>query len=92
MLLPPWRKREKIGQKRIEPSRLIRVNCWSNAGQVSFKNFVGTLGAAGGAGRQGPVPWVVADRVVAPPDLAGLYDEALLLLPASFYATGVKQV
>jgi hypothetical protein len=56
--------------------------------QVSFKNFVGSLGAAGGPNRDGPVAWTVSDRVATPPDLAGLYAEALLLLPASFYAAG----
>jgi predicted O-linked N-acetylglucosamine transferase (SPINDLY family) len=43
--------------------------------QVSWKNFVGSLGADGYVGH------LVGDAIVTPPELQGHYSERLFLLP-----------
>jgi predicted O-linked N-acetylglucosamine transferase (SPINDLY family) len=43
--------------------------------QVSWKNFVGSLGADGYVGH------LVGDAIVTPPELQGYYSERLFLLP-----------
>lgn len=43
--------------------------------QVSWKNFVASLGADGYVGH------LVGDAIVTPPELQGFYSERLLLLP-----------
>lgn len=50
--------------------------------QVSYKNFVGTLGAPD------HVPWLLTDRIVTPVEYCAYYSESLVLLPASYYAAG----
>jgi len=50
---------------------------------VSFKNFVGTLGAP-----REVVPWLVADRAVAPVEFRAHFSEAMLYLPESYYGAG----
>ncbi|KAJ1490170.1 hypothetical protein T484DRAFT_1777693 [Baffinella frigidus] len=50
--------------------------------QVSWKNFVGSVGSAS------LLPVLVSDRIATPPEHRFLFAESLLILPSSFYATG----
>lgn len=50
--------------------------------QMSFKNFVGTLGA------RDHVAWLLTDRVASPPELSNLFAERFVYMPGSFYVAG----
>jgi predicted O-linked N-acetylglucosamine transferase (SPINDLY family) len=51
--------------------------------QVSYKNFVGSLGAT-----RDVVPWLIADRIVAPVEYSAFYSESLVYLPGTYYGAG----